>query len=310
MVTTFLLDTDIQKSANYLDNKRLFKQALEANTAIEYLAKIDYVANLFQLIFPVETTDIVQTFLSRVAWAKTVVETYKTYCKQHATALIYNKQTKTYRQVLTNVNNTLLAEETYLFKGYVNHPAILAWVGHSNGLREYYNIHRLTAIQRGYKTTIQPQIIDGSITYPWWTSNPILIVNYWNNLYWKEIMRVEKPWYVQPAFNDKLKILFDHPLFGTGNLWISKLDYQTVTNIYQNQVSNLNFYQICDTITYLPKDTMVPSMVDAGHLLYLIYLNNVPVEAKTALFEQLKTKVHLLSSANLAYYEYYKQFFE
>jgi len=36
-------------------------------------------------------------------------------------------------------------------KGWTNHPATLAWIGHANGLKHYFNVISTEWVRRGYK---------------------------------------------------------------------------------------------------------------------------------------------------------------
>jgi hypothetical protein len=56
-------------------------------------------------------------------------------------------------------------------KGWRNHPALKMWIGYSNGLKHYYNVILQEWIDRGYKNTMQFEVIEGTIILPSWFDN-------------------------------------------------------------------------------------------------------------------------------------------
>lgn len=56
-------------------------------------------------------------------------------------------------------------------KGWKNHPAVLMWKGHENGLKLYLNKAIKLWVSRGYRNTMKFEEIEGKITFPSWFGN-------------------------------------------------------------------------------------------------------------------------------------------
>ncbi len=55
------------------------------------------------------------------------------------------------------------------YKGWVNHPCCVMWRNHVPLLKLYLNISIDEWVKRGFKNTMEKEIIDEPITYPeWW----------------------------------------------------------------------------------------------------------------------------------------------
>ena len=287
MVTSFIVHSDLNTSANLLDHShahghhpRLNNQCREAIMMINYLEKINFIVQMFN--FPVcptyQSTDSIEikvkVFLAQVNWAKEVVSTYRNHCKQQNMELAVSSTT--YRWITYGDKDMLSPGEKFLFKGYINHPATLAWAGHLNALKYYCNVHRDVSIKRGYHVTIPEYPVQEPIQFPWWVTNDIMHTSYRNNLLWKEIVRNEPPWY---TVNEYFTSVAEHPIYGCGNLWLAKLDYDTLLLIANNQVDQLKFWQICDPPNYSNPKSKVQIVEEKGKpgkhgwCLYQIYTN-------------------------------------
>jgi len=53
-------------------------------------------------------------------------------------------------------------------KAWVNHPATLAWVGHTNALNHYTNAMIKEWIARGYNNTMEMFPVSEPVEWPWW----------------------------------------------------------------------------------------------------------------------------------------------
>lgn len=296
MVTTFVVDSDLRKSAYMLSKKHVHNQCREALMAIGYLNKINYVCTLLNLpTCPNINNNVIQDFLAKVNWARQIVIQYKAYCKNINYELVFNRNQSTYRWLPSSRKDLLVESENYLFKGYVNHPATLAWVGHVEALMEYCNIHNNVSIERGFQSNIENFIIDKPIIWPWWIKNPIVIASYRNNLLMKELIRGYEPWYTKMTDFIAVK---NHAIFSCGNIWLAKLDEQTLYNIHNNNLQQLNLWEICDKPNYGSTSKTVINKVNiieypgcdykmGWYLYYLLINDKFPVQYKLAAFQQL-----------------------
>lgn len=136
MVTTFLPFHDIKKTAKCLDYKRLGKQRLEAKQLINILEYLD----------SCEYKEEAEDFLILDSKKRKIV-----FFKDEnpfTDKVIYDKDKP--RKI-----------------PWINHPALKMWIGHTEALKEYYNIILQEWIDRGYNNTMTPYIVINPI-YPWW----------------------------------------------------------------------------------------------------------------------------------------------
>jgi hypothetical protein len=59
-------------------------------------------------------------------------------------------------------------------KGWVNHPATLAWVGHINALNHYTNVMIDEWVARGYNNTMEKLPVTQPVEWPWWFTWDVL----------------------------------------------------------------------------------------------------------------------------------------
>ena len=71
-------------------------------------------------------------------------------------------------------------------KGWRNHPALKMWIGHSNVLKQYYNVILQEWIDRGYKNTMKFEVIEGTIILPSWFGNEDFHKSHRSNLLRKD----------------------------------------------------------------------------------------------------------------------------
>ena len=251
MVTTFVIHQNIYQSAKMLAKMHVHNQCREDIMAINYLLKLDYVCQLLQLqpcpAIPAISDDIIADFLAKVAWARGIVTQYKDFAKEKQQELGYSKNNNSYQWFPYGRKDLLPEDYKFLFKGYVNHPATLAWAGHTQALMKHCNIHNQVALERDFKSEIVPYDLPEEVQWPWWVSNPIIIGSYRNNLLMKELVRGYDPWYTK---DEEIVKIVEEPIYGCGNLWLVNLSYETLQLIYKEQWSQLNFWEICDVPNY------------------------------------------------------------
>lgn len=70
--------------------------------------------------------------------------------------------------------------------GWINHPAVLQWIGYERALKEYLNICIFEWINRGYNNTIEIYNLKGKIKYPKWLGNEEFHASHRSNLLRKD----------------------------------------------------------------------------------------------------------------------------
>ncbi|CAK0740622.1 conserved hypothetical protein [Gammaproteobacteria bacterium] len=76
--------------------------------------------------------------------------------------------------------------------GWKHHPAVKMWAGYENALKSYYNVSVETWINRGYKNTMQIEIILGEIQFPPWFGREDFHLAHRSNLMRKAHERLKK----------------------------------------------------------------------------------------------------------------------
>lgn len=296
MVTTFVTHSNLQQSAANLDNTRVYRQCQEAKMAINYLQLIENLAIMFKLQRP-NIDNIIDNFIATIDWAKNVVITYKAYCKTNNIQIVKDPSNNL-RWLSNQINKN--ADEKYILKGYVNHPATLAWTGYLEGLKYYYNIHYYESVKRQFNidsNTKPYQLLSTNPDLPWWITNPIIQASYKNNLLFKELTRQRTEWYM---YKSDFMDVTQTPIFACGNLWLAKLNRDQLQIIAKcnniNEIPVSFMWQVCDIPNYSQKGSPI-QITDVegypainGGILYTMYYNSLIPEY----FRQI------------AYYWYYK----
>lgn len=71
-------------------------------------------------------------------------------------------------------------------KGWMNHPAVKMWAGHENALKLYMNKAIKLWVSKGYKNTMNFEVIDGRISFPSWFGNKEFHASHRGNLLRKD----------------------------------------------------------------------------------------------------------------------------
>jgi hypothetical protein len=98
-------------------------------------------------------------------------------------------------QTIVPKYSVILSQDRLVTLGFVYHPAVLMWLGHSNSLKEYINACINEWIHRGFSNNMILYQITENETKPEWVLNPEMHKNHKGALYIKEIARNESPWY-------------------------------------------------------------------------------------------------------------------
>jgi hypothetical protein len=142
---TFLTDTNFEKSAQSLDNKRLGKQRVEAKQILDTILKLKFLSKKFNITISIPY----------YSWVRNVMKTYKTSNK----ILIKNGNK------FELVENSRKDEKIKM--GWVYHPVILMWINYEDALKSYINAHINEWISRGYKNNMEKYKVD-KIKKPEW----------------------------------------------------------------------------------------------------------------------------------------------
>jgi len=71
-------------------------------------------------------------------------------------------------------------------KGWKNHPAVLMWADWLPGLKNYYNVVLFVWKQRGFKNTMEPEVITEPLCHPAWLEDPRFCASHRSNLLRKD----------------------------------------------------------------------------------------------------------------------------
>lgn len=85
--------------------------------------------------------------------------------------------------------------EHFVSTGYMNHPAVIMWLGYENALADYINAHIDVWIARGYKNTMSYVDVVYPVIKPFWLDYNIIKM-FQSALLQRELIRNEPPWYI------------------------------------------------------------------------------------------------------------------
>jgi len=220
MVNTFLVDKDFRVSASKLDRQRLGKQRVEAQQILSILEKLTFLADFFSI----EKINRIASKEDRTKWVKHVVSTYKNsgikaiLLRGNLIILYLNNLPRKIKSknrlffdndgMAYEVNgnkiissdkweNYILPGETLITTGFMNHPAVIMWLGYEEALKDYINAHIEVWISRGYNNTMATYSVSSKYDRPPWTYSDSVIADFRASLLHREIERREPAWYMR-----------------------------------------------------------------------------------------------------------------
>ena len=206
-------------SAANLDKSRLWKQVLEAIQILNLVKSYHILGEIFKSPCPKNP------YLIK-AWSQEILKKYKKleyYVFYHQGEYVWIEKSPKLLKVRYDQNYKILEDGSILFQGkkypkyglylpgdlyltmgFASHPIVIMWMNHIESLKLYINCHIDEFLERGGKkeTEMLKYKIDYSkLEHPIWSSDPEFHRNHKAALITKEIVRNEKPWYInKPDF--------------------------------------------------------------------------------------------------------------
>lgn len=176
MVMTYVLDSDLRRSAKFLDNNRLTKQIVEAKQIFNLLIDIRILADIFlPYLGPMPINASVER---RTDWIKQLAQLYKKSSTVTQPSGFYIIRTDTVFFILSrnDVLNIDIPNARIVKLGWVYHPTLRMWLGYENALTEYINIHIDEYYLRGgqsYIPRLSTHLFNrNTVLWPSWTKDP------------------------------------------------------------------------------------------------------------------------------------------
>ncbi len=91
--------------------------------------------------------------------------------------------------------------------GWVNHPAVKMWRGHTNALKHYMNLCIREWIKRGYNNTMVQARIRNPVVYPDWFGDEEFHASHRSNL-----LRKDEEWYGQFGWSEPDDLPYKWPV--------------------------------------------------------------------------------------------------
>ena len=241
MVNTFLVakpdasSTPFRSSAKYLDNKRCFKQILEARQILTILLDLHAIVKIFKWDkFLTYEKDEIARFKENGEKVKNI---RNRYLKSDQRLIFQNGEYK--------ITDCSSLEGRIVKLGFSQHAVVRMWVGYENSLRQYINDHidewrsRYRKDGTHCKTSISKYDIKEEVYHPWWTNCFGFLRSHRAALLAKEIARNENPWYVD--FN-----LFRISSFyrKRGYIWTNNLSLEDTIDLSNGKVKSKYFSPI------------------------------------------------------------------
>ena len=224
MVNTFLVSRNFQESAKILDYRRLGKQRVEAMQILNILLDIEIIkSHLFKK--KIFTFPFPETFVEQCNWYKDLKKSYS--------SLKY----KLYTKNGINEDNIIQKEKEEGFRlvlgGFSSHPAVFAWLGCTEALKYYINVHIEEWISRGYKNNMKIyEINTNELKYPWWVDCEPIRFSHIAALLNKERDRNENEWYVKIKNKDFINVEGSEFMM-YGYIWPSHLNQEDIEILNQ-----------------------------------------------------------------------------
>ena len=210
-----------------LDNLRLSKQRVESMQILTALCQLRFLAKYLGIQdYPI---GIDTPKDQRTAWIVQVLSTFKmagykalhiknnmivqyfhgqtlprkpdsgnTLFHDPATNIVYEVRGKRQKIIASGPSETfVLPGEELVTTGYRRHPAVAAWLGHEDCLKQYINAHIDVWIARGKNNTMKKYDVPENVSRPNWTMDEKVINNFKSTLLNKEIERKEPAWYLK-----------------------------------------------------------------------------------------------------------------
>jgi len=136
-----------------------------------------------------------------------------------------NKQRVEAQQILDTLLSNTIVKVDNKTKGWVNHPSVLMWTGHTDALKVYINCCIRQWLKRGKSCQLQPYLdVDEDIVeWPWWFTWPLLHLSHKCSLLRKD------PGYYGSRF---VLTTEETEWLQYGYVWPSKLQNIDITRTY------------------------------------------------------------------------------
>lgn len=245
MVNTFLVvKPPFRYSAKYLDNKRCFKQILEARQILNILEDLHAIVKIFNWKqFEVYNHDDIQkeihSFKRNGDLVKEIRKRYLANDKRLVlkTDGIYN---------VVDLSYEIQEDDIRIVKlGFSQHAVVRMWIGYEESLKSYINDHidewcsRKNSSGGNFKCSIEKYKTTKNIDYPWWTSCLGFLKSHRAALLAKEIARKELPRYV------KFDVFHVSEFYKKrGYIWTNNLTIEQIESLINGSVKSSFFAPI------------------------------------------------------------------
>lgn len=155
MVNTFVISSDFDECARYLDRKRLGKQRVEAYQVLRILLFLHRLGEHFKHPYPGGSTG--RDIVKRSEWVKEIRTRYSN------------------EEMGLTFDGELVPMARAFRLGFSSHPIVRMWVGYENALKLYINAMIKEWLNRGYKNTMATYDVPENSTKPWWVYTKALI---------------------------------------------------------------------------------------------------------------------------------------
>ena len=169
MVNTFLVRGNYLTSAQYLDYARLGKQRVEAAQILTFLEQLRFLAHEFG--FPDFPKNVPTSIEQRTEWIRAIVTTFN---KSWSGVIIRNNYII---WIPKGVTPYKISDDIYITTGFKSHPAVRAWLGYEESLKEYITAHIEEWERRGYNNTMRKYPVTNSIKPLWAVDNSEFVLS-------------------------------------------------------------------------------------------------------------------------------------
>lgn len=167
---TFIVHTNLKKSAKMLDPKRLGNQRREALRLYSILILLEQLARVVSIEIPEKTV----LYETKRQWVRQVMSHFKK--PKHRPVWKIRPDSESPGSVILLPTDEAKSHPDYIRTGYIYHSIVPCWVGYRAGLAYYINTHIRVWKKLGYVNNMKfVEDEDKDDMPPWATSDSVIL---------------------------------------------------------------------------------------------------------------------------------------